>query len=200
MSDDIETRALAAAQKFQEWHANSEDADTVVHQSAQSDAIDYINAVERLVVDRDSLRKALDDRHADDLKAWKSIMRATGKECGIPPNKEVVAFYVAEVERLEEERDIWKSRAQQFQRERAELSDALNGTPRAALSAALLHMAGEKEPPTMVKSCSSCKGNSSDPSFNCSDCRNFDYWQPRTPEHDATFGRFPDPRPYYPRD
>lgn len=101
MSDDIETRALAAAQKFQEWHANSEDADTVVHQSAQSDAIDYINAVERLVVDRDALRKALDDRHAADKKAWSAIMRATGKERGIPPNKEVVAYLVAEVERLE---------------------------------------------------------------------------------------------------
>ena len=54
-----------------------------------------------LVIDRDSLRKALDDRHADDLKAWKAIMRATGKERGLPDNKEVVAWHVAEVERLE---------------------------------------------------------------------------------------------------
>jgi hypothetical protein len=54
-----------------------------------------------LVIDRDSLRKALDDRHADDLKAWKAIMRATGKERGIPDNKEVVAWHVAEMERLE---------------------------------------------------------------------------------------------------
>lgn len=36
---------------------------------------------------------------------------------------------VAERDSLLAERDSWKSRAQQFQRERAELSDALNGTP-----------------------------------------------------------------------
>lgn len=35
----------------------------------------------------------------------------------------------AKIAELERERDDWKSRAQQFQRERAELSDALNGTP-----------------------------------------------------------------------
>lgn len=159
-----------------------------------------IAALERLVVDHDSLRKALDYRYAADKKAWSAIMRATGKERGLPDNKEVIAFYVAEVERLEKEltgareaiktqngivissvektiearkklpcghhasslvksvesdaqfcevcdlmsqrddavameetyrveRDDWKSRAQQFQRERAELADKLNGTP-----------------------------------------------------------------------
>jgi ribosomal protein L40E len=57
---------------------------------------------ERYRSDRDSLRKALDDRHAADKKAWSAIMRATGKERGLPDNKEVVAYLVAEVERLEE--------------------------------------------------------------------------------------------------
>ena len=73
---------------------------------------DLLAALDRLVVDRDSLRKALDDRHAADKKAWSAIMRATGKERGIPPNKEVVAWHVAEVERLEKE--IARLRARLF--------------------------------------------------------------------------------------
>jgi hypothetical protein len=67
-------------------------------------------ALERLVADRDrlqgrvgTLQKALDDRHAADVKAWKPIMNAAGRERGLPSNTEVVAFYVAEVERLEKE-------------------------------------------------------------------------------------------------
>lgn len=37
-------------------------------------------ALDRLVADRDSLRKALDDRHEADRKAWRAIMRAAGRE------------------------------------------------------------------------------------------------------------------------
>lgn len=66
--------------------------------------------IDEIKTDRDALRKALDDRHAADKKAWSAIMRATGKERGLPDNKEVVAFYVAEVERLENERDIASER------------------------------------------------------------------------------------------
>jgi predicted nuclease with TOPRIM domain len=64
-----------------------------------------LDALGRIIADRDSLRKALDDRHAADKKAWSAIMRATGKERGLPDNKEVIAFYVADNERLEKERD-----------------------------------------------------------------------------------------------
>jgi hypothetical protein len=77
------------------------------------------SALERLVADRDrlqgrvaTLQEALDDRHADDLKAWSAIMRATGKERGIPDNKEVVAWHVAEMERLEKERKRWEAVAE----------------------------------------------------------------------------------------
>ena len=72
--------------------------------------------------DRDSLRIALDDRYAADQRAAKAIFAETGRTAGFPSVKDVVGFYVAEVEN-------WKSRAQQFQRERAELADKLNGTP-----------------------------------------------------------------------
>ena len=44
--------------------------------------------------------------------------------------------------------------------------------------------------------CITCAGNSSDPHFNCSDCRNFDYWMPRTPEHDALYEPFGEPMTY----
>jgi hypothetical protein len=69
---------------------------------SQANEIEIADAtIDRLKTDHDSLRKALDDRHAADKKAWSAIMRATGKERGLPDNKEVIAFYVAEVERLE---------------------------------------------------------------------------------------------------
>jgi hypothetical protein len=61
-------------------------------------------ASEKLVsveTERDSLRKALDDRFAADLKAAKAIFAETGRTSGFPSVREVVAFYVAEVERLE---------------------------------------------------------------------------------------------------
>lgn len=51
--------------------------------------------------DRSSLRKALDDRYEADKKAAKAIFQATGRKWGFPDNKEVVAYYVAENERLE---------------------------------------------------------------------------------------------------
>jgi myosin heavy subunit len=57
--------------------------------------------IEEIQRDRDSLRKALDDRHDADKRAWKAIMRAAGRERGVPSNKEVVAYYIAENERLE---------------------------------------------------------------------------------------------------
>lgn len=66
-------------------------------------AIDARAALERLIVDRDSLRKALDDRYAADIKAAKAIFAETGRTRGLPPNAEVVAWHVAEVERLEKE-------------------------------------------------------------------------------------------------
>jgi hypothetical protein len=50
-----------------------------------------------------ALQKALDDRYAEDKKAVKAIFRATGRTRGVPPNVEIVAFYVAEVERLRTE-------------------------------------------------------------------------------------------------
>jgi hypothetical protein len=50
--------------------------------------------------ERDSLRKALDDRWAADLKAAKEIFAETGRTSGFPSVKDVVGFYVAEVERL----------------------------------------------------------------------------------------------------
>jgi hypothetical protein len=80
-------------------------ADVVLEKAFDPDA--DICVLARQLIRRDgrvdTLQKALDDRHAADKKAWSAIMRATGKERGIPPNKEVVAFYVAEVERLEGE-------------------------------------------------------------------------------------------------
>jgi DNA repair ATPase RecN len=73
---------------------------------SQANEIEIADAtIDRLKTDRDSLRKALDDRHAADKKAWSAIMRAAGRERGLPDNKEVIAYYVAEVERLEKERD-----------------------------------------------------------------------------------------------
>ncbi len=66
--------------------------------------------INRLLAERDrlqgrvaTLQKALDDRHAADVKAWKPIMNAAGRERGLPSNTEVVAWHVAEVERLEKE-------------------------------------------------------------------------------------------------
>jgi hypothetical protein len=111
MSDDIETLRVFIGSREESSCTYYDD-----------DAIDAAGALERVATkqghyhnvlkelregllrveaERNSLRKALDDRHADDVKAWKAIMRATGKERGLPDNKEVVAFYVAEVERLE---------------------------------------------------------------------------------------------------
>ena len=83
MSDDIET--LRAAIGFLDQELREE----------------AIPALDRLVADRDSLRKALDDRFAADQRAAKAIFAETGRTHGFPSNKEVVAFYVAEVERLE---------------------------------------------------------------------------------------------------
>lgn len=62
-------------------------------------------AFERIISDRDSLRKALDDRWTADLKAAKDIFAETGRTSGFPSVKEVLAHYIAEVERLEKERD-----------------------------------------------------------------------------------------------
>lgn len=65
--------------------------------------------IDEIKTDRDSLRKALDDRYAADLKAAKAIFAETGRTSGFPSVKEVVAFYVAEVERLEKELDITRA-------------------------------------------------------------------------------------------
>jgi len=48
-----------------------------------------------------TLQKALDDRFAADQRAAKAIFAETGRTSGFPSVKEVVAFYGAEVERLE---------------------------------------------------------------------------------------------------
>lgn len=64
---------------------------------------DAVAMEEQYRAERDSLRKALDDRYTADLKAAKAIFVETGRTSGFPSVKEVVAFYVAEVERLEKE-------------------------------------------------------------------------------------------------
>jgi hypothetical protein len=56
---------------------------------------------EALLIDRDALRNALGDRWRADLKAAANIFAETGRTAHFPSVKEVVAWYVAEVERLE---------------------------------------------------------------------------------------------------
>lgn len=90
MSDDIETAAAATPRAVLERH--------ILDVNVPKSETEWW-AHHEIV----ALRKALYDRHAADKKAWSAIMRATGKERGLPDNKEVVAFYVAEVERLEKE-------------------------------------------------------------------------------------------------
>jgi chromosome segregation ATPase len=100
---------------------------------------DLMGIIEKAQVEVNSLRKALDDRHADDLKAWKAIMRATGEERGIPPNKEVVAYHVAEVERLEKESSGWKQ-LYETEKESAEAVDLDNISLRAKLDDAIAEL------------------------------------------------------------
>jgi hypothetical protein len=100
---------------------------------------------ERYRRDRDSLRKALDDRWAADLKAAKAIFAETGRTSGFPSVKGVVSWHVAEVERLEKEMDIAT--------ERKRLSIALTEqllTERASLRAKLDRA---KEALTKVSEC-----------------------------------------------
>lgn len=64
--------------------------------------IDRMTArITELEAERDSLRKALDDRWEADKKVAKAIFAETGRTHGFPSNTEVVAYYMAEVERLE---------------------------------------------------------------------------------------------------
>jgi len=110
MKDDIETlRVFIGSREESNSHYLDEDAvedaaalERIVHwqRLRAEDIMTLGEELGRTRAERDSLRKALDDRHAADKKAWSAIMRATGRERGIPPNKEVVAFYVAEVERF----------------------------------------------------------------------------------------------------
>jgi hypothetical protein len=92
-------------------------------------------ALDRLAADRDSLRKALDDRWAADLRAAKAIFAQTGRTSGFPSVREVVAFYVAEVERLEKDRDEWKTQAH-ILRDRCQLVEIALGDHSAKLDRA----------------------------------------------------------------
>jgi hypothetical protein len=94
-----------------------------------------IAAFERVVADRDSLRKALDDRWAADIKAAKAIFAETGRTHGFPSVKEIVAYYMAEVERLEKESGGWKQ-LYETEKESAEAVDLDNITLRAKLERA----------------------------------------------------------------
>ena len=67
-----------------------------IKQSAKAGA----DELAALRAERDSLRKALDDRFAADQRAAKAIFAETGRTSGFPSGKEVVAYYMAEVERL----------------------------------------------------------------------------------------------------
>jgi chromosome segregation ATPase len=87
MSDDIETLR-----------------DIITHHMSR----ESLAALESLVAERNSLRKALDDRYEADKKAAKAIFAATGRKWGFPPNKEVVAFLIAENDRLKGEIDLQK--------------------------------------------------------------------------------------------
>jgi hypothetical protein len=69
-----------------------------------------MDRVANIVVDRDrlqgrvaTLQKALDDHFSADKRAAKAIFTATGRKWGFPDTVEIVAFYVAEVERLEKD-------------------------------------------------------------------------------------------------
>ncbi|MFA7308381.1 MAG: hypothetical protein WC026_17120, partial [Hyphomicrobium sp.] len=64
-----------------------------------------------------TLQKALDDHWAADLKAAKAIFAETGRKWGFPDNTEVVAFYVAEVGRLESELKLAKSAAEDYDKD-----------------------------------------------------------------------------------
>lgn len=64
-------------------------------------ALSCADALEAQAAERDSLRKALDDRWAADLKAAKAIFAESSRTHGFPSVREVVGWYVAEVERLE---------------------------------------------------------------------------------------------------
>jgi DNA repair exonuclease SbcCD ATPase subunit len=101
MKDDIETLRVFIDSREEGSCTYSDD-----------DAVDAAGALERLATERDSLQgrvgtlqKALDDHFAADKKAAKAIFTATGRKWGFPDTVEIVAFYVAEVERLEKERD-----------------------------------------------------------------------------------------------
>ena len=134
MSDDIETRR-APVQGFSAgipWSVHCKAYDGYVARYGNTQSAETLAArggfgvgeldkfypdwrrasdeITKLRTDRDSLRKALDDRWAADLKAWKAIMRATGKERGLPDNKEVIAYLVAEMDRLENELSILRRR------------------------------------------------------------------------------------------
>lgn len=91
--------------------------------------------IEQLRAERDSLRKNLDDRFAADKRAAKAIFAATGRKWAFPDNKEVVAYYVAEVERLEKESGGWKQ-LYETEKESAEAVDLDNITLRAKIERA----------------------------------------------------------------
>ena len=137
MSDEIETlRAFI-------------DSSISVLARYPTSADEALAALERLAVDRDSLRKALDDRFAADQRAAKAIFAEAGRTSGFPSVKEVVAFYVAEVERLrarlfpddcppaDQERDLLASQCATLGREndslRANFDRATGGAERSGI-------------------------------------------------------------------
>jgi hypothetical protein len=75
----------------------------------RSRAFDLQCKVAELEKERDSLRKALDDRFAADQRAAKAIFAETGRTEGFPSVREVVSYYIAENERLEKDRDKYKT-------------------------------------------------------------------------------------------
>jgi hypothetical protein len=92
MSDDIEMLRVFIGSREESSHTYSDD-----------DAIDAAGALERIATECDRLHGLIDARWAADLKAAKAIFAENGRTSGFPSVKEVVAFYVADVERLEKE-------------------------------------------------------------------------------------------------
>jgi hypothetical protein len=113
MSDDIETlREFIGISENAQQARDALERLAGKYETAVQNRNYYAEERKKVEAERDrlqgrvgTLQQALDDRHAADLKAWKAIMQAVGRTQGLPTNKEVVAYYVAEVERLEKERD-----------------------------------------------------------------------------------------------
>ena len=104
MSDDIETLRRLADHLGTEERKDAIAALERVEKElsfVSREANRLANDLRNMKADRDSLRKTLDDRWAADLKAAKAIFAETGRTSGFPSVREVVAWYAAEVERLE---------------------------------------------------------------------------------------------------